>query len=178
MLKVTGSIKVVSFYMDIDDYVPFTFRCQDTTSIQPLYWRTGDLKKSMLAIGLNQDSGAMCSLTVTSIDAVGPLNACELLPVLDPLIEEMPVCDISNWSNWSADRYWEDRYRDEPSDFLTLVGEDKVCIKLGTQSLVNCAYKIGNLIIGVDPEDNLSWLEIRNLSTVDIRKMTRNVLMS
>jgi hypothetical protein len=67
MLEVIGFHPVEDTALEIDEYVPLRFRCQDTFDPVPLYWRTGDFHRQLIEIGLNPYSGAVCKITVTGL---------------------------------------------------------------------------------------------------------------
>lgn len=165
MLKAVGSIKVTDFYMVIDDYVPFTFRCKETASVQPLYWRIGNFKDSLIEIGINQNSGAVCALTITCfIKPIATLQEDDFELVAENTYEGVPICDIRNWP---SDRFWDDLI-----EFKAIFEKDKLYILINSPTDIRHSYRVGNLVFGFDSGANLSWLEINNLSSVDIWKMT------
>lgn len=162
MLRVISSTKIMHSRLKIDDYVPFSFRIDEVASMQPLYWRTGDMEKSLLEIGLNENSGAICSVTITLIDPI------TMLPVND-LVDEgskvsgVPICDIAHWPS--------NRFKDEPNPFLTFIGDDKVSIWLGSKKQIATFYDVGNVGFGVDSNDFVSLLEFRYIANADLSRI-------
>ena len=133
MLRIIGSTEVNNCTLQVEDYLPISVRCAEIASLTPLYWRTGDFKKSLLEISMNQNTGAICKVTVT---LVGNYSRTELEGFRDAIAVEsrLPVCDISEGPN--------DRFKDEPFTFTTLVGEDSVSIWLTPMAPIKIIYKI------------------------------------
>jgi hypothetical protein len=106
MLRVISSTQVTDCTLQLEDYLPISFRCADAASPIPLYWRTGDFKKSLLEIGLNQNTGAICKVTVTLIGSYSRTEIDDSTEVTT-VHAGLPICDVSDWP--------KDRFRDELS---------------------------------------------------------------
>ena len=67
--------------IEVDEYVPLSAEFLDTesglASTEPLYWRCGNGKTSLLELGFHHQSGAIQSITLVSIDvmSVPSMNA-------------------------------------------------------------------------------------------------------
>ena len=130
--------------------------------MQPLYWRTGDMEKSLLEIGLNENSGAICSVTVTLIDPI------TIIPVDDAVdvrtnVDGVPICDIAHWPS--------NRFKDEPNPFLTFIGVDKVSIWLSSKKQIATSYDVGNVGFGIDSKGFVSLLEFRSVTNADLSRI-------
>ncbi|MCG7409204.1 hypothetical protein MH117_17440 [Paenibacillus sp. ACRRX] len=76
MLKVNG-IENEGFKetIEFDDYVPFNIEWNySTIKGTKIYWRTGDLKKSLLEIGIDSLSGRISSMTLVTSNTI---SICE-----------------------------------------------------------------------------------------------------
>jgi hypothetical protein len=131
--------------------------------LTPLYWRTGDFKKSLLEIGMNENTGAICKVTVPLI---GNCSTTESEDFLDAtrVKSSLPLCDISDWP--------KERFKDEPFTFATLVGKDSVLIWLTPTVPVKTIYEIGQVHFGADGEGNLRLLQFKILSRVNLDHVT------
>ena len=160
MLRVISSTDVKDCTLQAGDYIPISFRCAEVASPTPLYWRTGDFKKSLIEVGLNQNTGAIGKVTVTLIgsylrtrveDSGGATN----------VQHGLPTCEISDWPI--------DRFKDEPFTFATLIGEDSVSIWVAPEAPLKTIYEVGRVCFVTDNEGNLRLLQFKDLkrSTLD-----------
>ncbi|MBL8892755.1 MAG: hypothetical protein JNL67_22455 [Planctomycetaceae bacterium] len=53
--------------IDCDGYIPLSIRVNGNSSWPPKYWRTGDFKHSLVEVGVDPSTGAICKIVVTSI---------------------------------------------------------------------------------------------------------------
>ena len=114
MLKVFRIIDSIKEEIEVDQYIPIKIRwvMRSENAAEIIYWRTGDLKKSMLEIGISAISGEICSLTIVFADNIS--FASEAPSVISAFESGTPVFDVSN----SGSRYstWEAAYQDRFHD--------------------------------------------------------------
>ena len=65
MLRVIGATEAGPCCLVVDGCVPLSWRCTEARA--PLYWRTGDLHRSVLEIGLVPESGMLGKITVVTV---------------------------------------------------------------------------------------------------------------
>ena len=66
MLQIVGFTEGNNCSLQVG-YLLISVWCEEAASSTPLYWRTGDFKSSLLQNGLQQNTGAICKVTVTFI---------------------------------------------------------------------------------------------------------------
>jgi hypothetical protein len=166
MLRVTSSSDVKDCTLQVGDYVPISFRCAEAASLTPFYWRTGDFKKSLLEVGLNQNTGVICKVTVTLI---GNYSRAEVEYSTEAITVHhgLPTCEISDWP--------KDRFKDEPFTFATLIGEDSVAIWVAPEAPLSSIYEIGQVCFGTDREGCLRLLRFKDLSRFNLDRMIQTV---
>lgn len=173
MLKVLNSISVQDYSLVIDDYVPFKFRSFETQTSVPYYWRVGDFKKSLIEVGLNPQTGAIGSITVTCYEGS---TRTEITWQSEHLGIEasdgLPVCDIHAWSHTEQNA---GRFIDETNPFETVVGQDFVSFLLMPKKKATRLYVVGQLCIGVDENGCVCELAFRNLSKAEIDQASPKV---
>ncbi len=167
MLKVVGATSVDTCAVEMDGFVPLSFRCLGAPNV-PIYWRTGNFDTSLLEIGLHPITGAICSVTVTSIDPSGFLAARSGLDDVRRTLPGMPFCDIAAWPS--------DRFKDEAGDFTIEVGENSVTIWLAPLRSVDAMYEAGSARFGVDVTEHLCCLLFERLNTQDIEHLGQLVI--
>jgi len=155
MLRIIGSTEVENCTLEVSDYVPISFRCAEVISLSPLYWRTGDFKKSLLEIGLNQNTGAICKVTVTLIanylkKTVGDFSEASIHRAC------LPICDISGWPS--------DRFRDESFAFTALIAEDSVSIWVAPEAPIGTIYEFSQIRFAADGQGYLRLVQFNDVN--------------
>lgn len=168
MLKVLKSMPVQDYSLTMDSYVPFKFRSFETQASVPFYWRVGDFKKSLIEVGLNPESGAVGSITVTCYGGNTRVEATwqSEHPGVE-VVDGLPVCDIQDWS---PKEQYADRFIDETNPFQAVIGLDFVSFRLLSDKQVTRVYVVGQLCIGVDENGHVCELAFRNLSKAEIEQ--------
>lgn len=183
MLQVIGAERANSGTLIIDDYVPLSWRCAGTGDAPiPLYWRTGELDRSLLEIGLVPESGLLHSVTVVS--ATGCLRADDggtaARMTTAVLHEGLPRCDTRPWLDriaWPDMRSWEyregawmfeqvqgaDRLIDEAAPFTITVSTHGISLWMGEPAPLAAGYVASSLWCGVDREGGLRLLHFGGL---------------
>jgi hypothetical protein len=134
--------------------------------VTPLYWRTGDFKKSLLEIGLNQNTGAICRVTVTLIGSYSTTGLGDPTEVTTAHAG-LPICDIGDWP--------KDRFKDEPFTFATLMGEDSVSIWVAPEAPLRNIYEVGPVCFATDGVGFLRLLQFKNLSRFNLDRVRTTV---
>ncbi len=80
--------------IESDGYVPVMARFRDEFEAPPIYWRTGDFKKTLVEIGVDRNNGAICKITVTSINGVSDTTLPKIGFALSDLKEGIPCADL------------------------------------------------------------------------------------
>ena len=97
MLKVVKINPVIKEKIEVDQYIPIKIRWSefDSNNKKIIYWRTGDIKKSMLEFGISAISGEIRSLTIVFADkisfALKDFSGCNTFE------RGTPVFDVSSW---------------------------------------------------------------------------------
>ena len=167
MLKVIGFTEAVNPHVEIDYYIPLSFRCPAGRSFpSPLYWRTGDLKRTYIDIGLTSsyretvpNRGAICKVTAESLGNVRHSENDDMCAA-KIIACAVPICDTENWS--------PDRFVDVCREFTTTVGPSWVSISFEENPDIEVIYEAGSLQFGVNTSGFLSALKFVSLSDHDI----------
>jgi hypothetical protein len=143
-----------------DGYVPMIVRLDGDFQFPPKYWRTGDFKKSLVEIGIDQSSGAICKVTVTSVNGLEP-NATQQTELVS-LEYGLPCVNPTNWDEA------KNRIDVEQDVAASLVG-DRFIIRFGSGGahLVN-SVRCGRLVFQIDDDNTLRGIEVADLTQEEI----------
>ena len=70
-MRVNSIISPVPVEVECDGYIPLVVRFggyKGPTVFLPKYWRTGDFKHTLIEIGVNPSSGAICKIVFTALN--------------------------------------------------------------------------------------------------------------
>lgn len=155
MLKVVKSNPVVEEKIETDQYIPINIKWTKTYDRYEgvIYWRTGDIKRSMLEIGVSEISGEVQSLTIVTADKISFVS--EGIEKCKKFENGTPVFDISNWAGKrTVDDIglFEVQYCDKCLDMI--ISENKV----------NKEIVSGRVSFGLDTDMNVCRISVNNLS--------------
>jgi hypothetical protein len=192
VLKVVGSITEGPSTVKSDGYIPLAWRCRYESI--PLYWSTGDFDTSLLEIGLDPQTGALCMVTI--ITAAGcsversqetGILAAETAPVNGlsvfdraPWLERAHLPNMTTWEYrdepWALERLeGAGRVVDERGPFTITVGPDDVSVWLGEPNAIVAWYNTPTLRCGVDGQGALRLLCFRSLPVADQRRLAAQI---
>jgi hypothetical protein len=167
MLNVTGLLPVAETTVEVDAYVPLSFRCRPYAGSPPLYWRTGDFGTQLLEVGVSEHNGAICTVTVNGFgDAVE-----EEKEVSHLTIAGLPLCDLAAWSAGQSvpKSDYEQRFRDEPYRYKVWIGKRHVRLELHPHLTVVRWLAAGRMEFGVDNSDSIIALYFSNLNDDEMK---------
>lgn len=163
-LTLTGSIKDQSPGHECDGYVPLVLRWPKSASFPPLYWRLGDFERTLIELGINDENGAICKVTVTSVERLAEMEPEHWS--VESVVLGLPCCDLTLWAD-------DERRIDERCEVKAyLVGRKFVLtVDESTISSLKKAYRSGNVAFIVDEADRLRVLEVVDLSDAEAAEL-------
>lgn len=174
MLKFSGITQKNNIIgIDIDVYVPLTIEWRSYNSSYVIYWRSGDLKKSLVEIGLHGLTGNIASLTLTQVsrvDLVGKQKTYSDFENVE-IVNGSPVFNIDDWSTaGSVDNLSKEiEMIDEKIDFLVILSETYISILFDERKEPKKIIKSGNVLFEITDNDYLSKIHVLNLSPDEYR---------
>lgn len=99
MLRISELSVSVDSEIVVDQYVPLTITWEALTPVSPVYWRTGDLKHSLIEIGIDPRSGHLSSITMTLIGPEVEQTTITAPDSLGAVEVGHPICDIGAWGS-------------------------------------------------------------------------------
>jgi hypothetical protein len=172
MMKITEILHCRDISVYVDKYVPFKVLVESGDLSPPYYWRAGDGRVSLIEIGLSSSSGAIRSITLTSIgsDQVFRANS-NVLEAKVPEVNGLPAFDMSYWSFGNC---FSNIFLDEiPFNIRLLTGSDYVSLEFEKVAKPDRFVTNRNIRFGIAANGELSTIDLlgltqQQLSTIDI----------
>jgi hypothetical protein len=159
MLEVVGFRVCESSAVEFSDYLPFKFYCRPEADSPSLYWRTGDLKSTLLEVAIDRIDGRFLGMSL-------------LLP--GQVNKDFPVLNLSTATAFSGyplintDGWSEDRFRDESSQFQVFIDASRLLILLSSSVATAKISTSQNITFGMDGNDSIRWILIEKLETENL----------
>lgn len=146
--------RLCTFIVEMDEYVPLDLAF-DIYEPNPLYWRGGDGKTSLIEIGLSRNSGLLKSITLTNLRKECSQKTLEPLPSL-PEKEGNAVFFVDNWTGTYDDSF--------DTDFTLATGLSYVSISFDKLA-PSIEYVVNNQIrLGINQQRELASIVLTNLT--------------
>jgi len=165
MLRVVGYEEAGAAGLIVDEFVPFSFRRLDGAPNTPLYWRSGDLHKSLVEVGLDDSSGAVSKVTVLQVDSfeLASEKRDEDASIGARVLRGLPVCETSNWPS--------DRILDDPGVITAVLYQRTVSVWLGSREALATMAEADRVRFGIDSGGGLRCLEFFDLSDEEMQSV-------
>ena len=164
MLKVIGHIEIKETSLEMDGYVPLSFRCWEVRSelTVPTYWQLGNLKTSLIEIGIGQDNGGIFDVTVVAIEEIKHLPQSSEVgkPAETEIVKGLPLCDVDNTVELS--------YFHEKMEVFAGYTDESVVIWFGEKCVEQKIYQAERLMFGVNQNDEICSLRVNDLSSEEL----------
>lgn len=168
MLNVKETVNSSKPTIEFDEYIPFTVEFEAGSSPSPFYWRVGDGKSSLMEIGLNNHSGAVQSITLTSIKLENIIQADRTIPSNLPKVNGLPICDLSQWFTDCSDDFSGNFLDEFNLDIYLKIGKSAISILIAGADMAVRYIKNNSVWFGIDSNDMLVTIDITELSSSDI----------
>lgn len=156
MLKVKENLNIVPVNIEFDMYIPINieFDMWDISLEPTKYWRTGDLKKSLIEIGIGSKKGIIRSITLTQVSNIHDDNQISISNEI-PVTRGIPVLEIENND--------ENIFTDEFRNFDVFINNDKLYILFSHNEIVE-VIKNDRLSFGLDKNNVICVIEVDKLT--------------
>lgn len=154
MLQITGFLPSLPEVVDTDPYVPINIAWGNpSNSVDTLiYWRSGDLSRSLIEIGLDA-RGVIRSLTLVMVPQVST-NSSTPIEITEQL--GLPICNIEKWESKT--------HYDDPHPFSAAVGRNHLSIEFENSSRAKSLIISGQTRFGIDSQGRLCYIDVIGLS--------------
>lgn len=141
--------------VDIDYYVPFTINLGNEKSYTPkTYWRIGNFKDSLMEISIDEKSGMLRDITLTSVNKAHLVN--ETLENIDIVENGTPI--------FLLDGDIKNGLCDQVMDFYVYLSRDFIMVKFCEESHLYKFIELGRVRFGFDKDNKLISVIIKDLS--------------
>ena len=148
--------------VNIDYYVPFTINIDSKKmNARRICWRTGNLKKSLIEISIDEESGIVQEITLVSVDKVFSIDT--KLESLNKCERGVPAFKVSGSIKNALSDYIK--------DFNVYLSEEFIMVKLDESTDIYRYIKLERVLFGINKEDRLVSIIIRNLSDNDYNEL-------
>lgn len=161
MLEVTGISKVLTENITVDDYTPLKIRWGELTP--RLYWRTGNIKTSLLELGLDKATHTICGLTVTLPDKVIKSSEMQISKEIST-IEGLPKCKIE-------EQLYEGNCLDYPATFEIHLHKTGVFLLLAFDKEIKYRIVAERVNFYLDENKSLSLIAVEDLSASEMNRL-------
>ncbi len=155
LLKLLSVSEKEECKVEIDFYVPFSVEIGDSFNFKKeniVYWRTGDIERSLIEIGIGSNTGILRRITLTSFKKASVKNVA----LKDIEIEEgTPVFD--------AGIIPKKGIFDFISDFEVYLGKDSIIAMIEKVDKCRKIIRMDRVDIGIDNQNNITHIAINNL---------------
>jgi hypothetical protein len=159
MLKVIGQKPCHHVQADIGDNVPFQLRCVDDRMSHSLYWRTGDLKKTLLEIELNDSDGSIVGVVLLLPGLIRP-HIPELIFPTDRR-DGFPMVSVHDWTQAVGD---------DPLTFEVFADQNRLLIKL-SNAVAIASISSHNVAFGVCAAGSISRILVGDLRSESLHRL-------
>lgn len=163
MLKTIGCHGSGKTEIEFGAYLPFKFWQCSQSKESHLYWRTGNLKSTLLEVEIDRIRGQVFGISLL-IPGLVSIDFPEL--DLSEVSESTgyPLIDISKWST--------DRVIDEPNPFRVFVDSSRLLITFSTSVVVTSTVSSDNITFGVDVHNFIVWILIKGLKEDKLKEFS------
>ena len=146
----------------IDYYVPFTINVESNNVYGTcLCWRTGDLKKSLIEVSMDKDTGLLTEITLVSIDEV--------------CIVENKMFDVSNKIKGTPAFIFDGEIKnglcDQPGSVEVELGLDYLLVRLDKKVDEDKYIELNRVTFGIDHNDKLLSITIKDLTDYEYSEL-------
>lgn len=154
MLKIVGCQDCGKTEIEFGDYLPLRFWHQTQSDEPKLYWRTGDLKSTLLEVEIDRVAGH-----IVGVSLLLPGEVSRDFPVLnlpnDFRSSGYPVVDTNEWP--------DDRIKDELGAFHVFVDSSRLLMTFSKSVAATRTISAGDATFGIDANDSIVWMLLSNL---------------
>ncbi|WP_159888323.1 hypothetical protein [Paenibacillus puerhi] len=164
LLKLCRLEEINECQIEFDYYIPFSVQIGNNqnslASERTVYWRTGDIERSLVEIGIGSRTGMLRNLTLT---AVKNALLSDVIIKNNKSVEGTPVFDLSIIP--------EKGIYDYINDFQVCLGKDAITTIIGKVDKCKTLVRFGRINIGFDYENFITHVTVNDLTTDEYREL-------
>lgn len=166
MLLLRGLEKPDSCVVNVDSFVPFTINIIGKHEYESkIYWRTGNFRKSLLEVAIEERTGELREITLTSADVVSILDIT--LEKYEEIEKNAVTMKKEGIPIFLIDGEIKNKLCDQRSDFEVYLGYDFILVKLKKNVISNKCIELEKMRLEVDKNNELISIMVKNLSKAE-----------
>ena len=166
MLEVTDISKLMTESITIDDYTPLKIRWGELTP--RFYWRMGNIKTSLLELGIDRATHAICGLSVTLPGKVIKSSEIDISKGIQK-IAGLPKCKINQ------EQLGNENCLDYPAPFEIHLYKTGVFLLLAASKEIKFQIVAERASFYLDKNKRLSLIAVDNLSASEMNCLTASL---
>jgi len=160
-MKLSSILPESGVQIECDGYVPLIARSVGCKAFPLWYWRTGDFKKSLIEVGVDPSSGAICKITVLCLAGIG--SHASQMADLSATQAGLPCISLEDWAGASR------KDVEQPVE-AALIGNRLVLHFGPPRGQLSTAIRNGRVVFQVDQSGVICGIEILDLSTKELEE--------
>jgi hypothetical protein len=161
MLRIKDIGPPAEVRVTVDPHVPLSLRFGGEVSSSKLYWRALWRDKGLVEVGFHPETGALVTVTLTSIPASRVRQAAVTLPPSRG--EGLPRADLGQWPPYPP-RDFAGHFIDEQVELELLLSGSRAVLVLGAGLDVEEVWSLGRVRLGLGAGRVLRAVEVEGLS--------------
>ncbi|MGG0824525.1 hypothetical protein ABE099_16815 [Paenibacillus turicensis] len=167
MLKLNRTELPKNYNIEIDYYVPFTIEIEHKDIFSSkVYWRTGNLKTSILEIGLDEKTGLLRDITLVSVDKAFSIDV-EHTQTIHSTDTGVPVFDIQGDIR--------NKLCDISQDIFVFLSTNDITVRFGDNIDFSRVNSLGRIYFMFDENNILISISITNLSDYEYSELKESL---
>lgn len=163
MLKTIGCNDAGKTEIEFGDYLPFKFWQNLQSGESHLFWRTGDLKSTIIEVKIDRIRGQVLGVSLLLPGLISrDFPELDLSKVLES--NGYPLIDISKWAM--------ERIIDEPNSFRVFVDSNRLLITFSSSVAVTSTVVSDNIVFGVDVHNFIVWILVSGLKAEKLNEFS------
>jgi len=157
ILKLCGIENQRKCIVEIDYYIPFEVKVVESSGSHKeniAYWRTGDIERSLIEIGIGLNTGILRSITLVAFKTAFINNYYLEHKEIE---EGTPVFDVNIIP--------QNGIYDYISDFQIYLGDKDITVVINESNKCEKIIRLDRLDIGVDKENFMTHISINNINS-------------
>lgn len=157
MLSIIGKKQCEQIEVSVDDYVPLRILCESDRGTPSLYWRTGNMKSTLLEVEISPVDGQIIGVSLLLPGEIGSTLRLHDTP---DAMSGIPLVRFHEWPDGG--------FLDDPGALRVFVDGSSLLILIG-DSIASRSLAACNVVFGISVDTSLAWIRVDNLSFEALR---------
>lgn len=162
-MKIARQVPACEFVVTFDGYLPMDAQSIKEHTVPLNRFRTGDFRRSLLEIGVDPLTGAICRITLTSIDGLSRDSEISAEPEVE--MNSLPCIDLDQWPKDST-------RLDMENTVTAALSNNRLQIRLGEiRKFHSFPFRNGRVCFYEDNNHSIYRIDVLDLSCQEIEAL-------